>query len=366
MIRTTPLPTRAEMLRAMLERDTNYDGVFFTAVRTTRIFCRPTCAARKPLPQNVTFYATADEAMAAGYRPCQRCMPSQIDLTPQWVRGLIEAAQAQPEQRWTDAMLLDRGLEPVRVRRWFKTHFGMTFHTYLRNRRLGLALDRLEGGKSIDDVAYEVGYESVSGFRDAFHQAFRATPGDSGSLRALDFTRIETPLGPMLAMAEERGLVLLEFLDRPIMPREVEELRARHGYGVRPGTNAHLVQVRAQLGEYFAGTRREFSVPLLTPGGEFEVSVWQCLLRVPYGAMRSYGDLAKELGKPGASRAVGAANGRNRIAIVIPCHRICGANGDLVGYGGGRARKQWLLDHERRIAGRFVQEALPLLEDIEA
>ena len=366
MKRTTHLPPRAEMLRAMLERDTNYDGVFFTAVHTTGIFCRPTCAARKPLPQNVSFYATADEAMAAGYRPCQRCMPSQTDLTPQWVRSLIEAAETQLERRWTDEMLRERGLEPVRVRRWFKSQFGMTFHTYLRNRRLGIALDRLDRGSSIDDVAHDVGYESVSGFRDAFQQVFRATPGESSSLRALDFTRIETPLGPMLAMAEERGLVLLEFLDRPIMPREVEELRARFGYGVRPGRNAHLIQIQAQLDEYFAGTRREFSVSLVTPGGAFEVSVWQCLLKVPFGVMRSYGELAKQLGKPGASRAVGAANGRNRIAIVIPCHRICGVNGDLVGYGGGRARKQWLLDHERRIAGRFVQETFPLMEDVQA
>jgi AraC family transcriptional regulator of adaptative response/methylated-DNA-[protein]-cysteine methyltransferase len=121
-----------------------------------------------------------------------------------------------------------------------------------------------------------------------------------------------------------------------------------------------LAQIRIQLQEYFAGVRREFTVPLVTPGGEFEVNVWRCLQQVPFGVMRSYGDLAKQLGKPGAARAVGAANGRNRIAIVIPCHRICGANGDLVGYGGGRARKQWLLDHERRVAGQYVQGVFPL------
>jgi AraC family transcriptional regulator, regulatory protein of adaptative response / methylated-DNA-[protein]-cysteine methyltransferase len=345
------LPPRAEMVRAMLERDRAYDGVFFTAVRTTGIFCRPTCPARKPHPENVDFYATVADAMAAGYRPCQRCKPMQTAATtPEWVRTLLQAAEAAPEQRWTDEMLREHGVEPARVRRWFKQEFGMTFHSYLRNRRLGVALDRIANGTSIDHAALDIGYESVSGFREAFQQTFGATPGKSNTLKPLDFARIETPLGPMLGMAEERGLVLLEFIDRPALPREIEELRDRYGYGMRPGSNPHLQRIEQQLQEYFLGHRREFSVPLVTPGGSFELNVWKALQAVAFGAMRTYGDLAKQLGNANAARAVGAANGRNRIAIVIPCHRICGANGDLVGYGGGRARKQWLLDHERRIA----------------
>jgi AraC family transcriptional regulator, regulatory protein of adaptative response / methylated-DNA-[protein]-cysteine methyltransferase len=352
------------MIRAMLDRDASYDGVYFTAVRTTGIFCRPTCPARKPKPDNVVFYATAAEAMTAGFRPCQRCLPMQSSVTPDWVRGLLRAAESSSERRWSDAMLREQGVEPVRVRRWFKQQFGMTFHAYLRNRRLGVALDRLASGVSIDHAALDIGYESVSGFRDAFQQTFGATPGDSNTLRPLDFARIETPLGPMIGMAEARGLVLLEFIDRPILPREIEELRDRHGYSVRPGDNPHLRQIEAELREYFSGARREFSVPLVTPGGTFEISVWKQLQAVPFGAMRTYGDLAKRLGKPNAARAVGAANGRNRLAIVIPCHRICGSDGDLVGYGGGRARKQWLLDHERRMAGRYVQGTLQILERI--
>lgn len=353
------------MVRAMLERDRAYDGVFFTAVRTTRIFCRPTCPARKPHPENVTFYATAADAMAAGYRPCQRCRPLQIaGEPPEWVRDLLEAADAAPEQRWTDELLRARGIEPVRARRWFKQEFGMTLHAYLRNRRLGIALDRLAQGTSIDNAALDVGYESVSGFREAFQHVFGATPGKSTTLKPLDFARIDTPLGPMIAMAEERGLVLLEFLDRPALPREVEELRKRYGYSVRPGTNPHLAHIERELGEYFSGKLREFTVPLVTPGNAFELTVWEQLRAVPFGAMRTYGDLAKQLGKPLAARAVGAANGRNRLAIVIPCHRICGANGDLVGYGGGRARKQWLLDHERRLAGYQTQTTSRTLEAV--
>jgi AraC family transcriptional regulator, regulatory protein of adaptative response / methylated-DNA-[protein]-cysteine methyltransferase len=356
------LPPHSEMVRAMLERDRSYDGVFFTAVRTTGIFCRPVCPARKPYPQNVFFYATAGEAMAAGFRPCQRCLPLEANVTPQWVRSLLEEAEATPDQRWTDNRLRAHGVEPVRVRRWFKQEFGMTFHSYLRTRRLGMALDRLASGDSIDDAALQIGYESVSAFRDAFQNTFGATPGKIAALKPLDFTRLETPLGPMIGMAERRGLVLLEFVDRPAMPREVEELRARYGYHVRPGTNPHLDQIQAELREYFLGQRREFTVSLVTPGGAFESAVWQQLQSVPFGVTSSYGELAKRLGKPRAARAVGAANGRNRIAIVIPCHRICGANGDLVDYGGGRARKQWLLDHERRIAGYAMQTTFLSME----
>src|SRR5688500_16857909 len=111
MIRNTPLPPRAEMIRAMLDRDVSYDGVYFTAVRTTRIFCRPTCPARKPNPDNVVFYATAADAMAAGFRPCHRCLPMQSSVTPDWVRELLQAAEAVPERRWSDEMLREQGID---------------------------------------------------------------------------------------------------------------------------------------------------------------------------------------------------------------------------------------------------------------
>ena len=344
------------MIRAMLERDGAYDGLFFTAVRTTGIFCRPTCPARKPRPDNVSFYGTAAAATAAGYRPCARCKPLQSTTTPDWLRVLLHAADAVPERRWTDSALREIGVEPMRVRRWFKHAYGMTFHAYMRRKRLGLALGQLAHGASIDHAALDVGYESVSGFRSAFVQTFGATPGSSDTLQPLDVARIETPLGAMVAMAEERGLVLLEFSDRPALPRETQELRERYRYTLRPGSNAHLLQVEAELHEYFLGDRRRFSVPLVTPGAPFELSVWQLLQEVAFGTMATYGDLARRLGKPQAARAVGAANGRNRLAIVVPCHRICGANGDLVGYGGGRARKRWLLDHEARIGAMRPHE----------
>ncbi|MBN6772782.1 bifunctional transcriptional activator/DNA repair protein Ada [Pseudomonas granadensis] len=343
-IQTTALPPHAEMVRAMLERDTAYEGVFFTAVKTTGIFCRPSCTARKPKPENVEFFAHADDCLSAGYRACLRCKPlDAAAIAPDWVQRLLSAVDADPEVRWSDAQLLAEGIEPLKLRRWFKQHFGMTFHAWLRTRRLGMALGGIKQGASIDHAAFDSGYESLSGFRDAFQKSFNITPGRVAQSEPLLFTRLTTPLGPMIAMAERRGLVLLEFLDRPALTREVEQLQARYGYAVAPGHNAHLQQIETQLAEYFAGRLNEFSVALHLPGSEFDRQVWAALLQIPYGHTSTYGAIAATLGKPGASRAVGLANGHNRLSIVVPCHRVIGADGALTGYGGGQPRKAFLL-----------------------
>lgn len=351
------LPPHAEMVRAMLERDTAYEGVFFTAVKTTGIFCRPSCTARKPKPENVEFFAHADEAMSAGYRACLRCKPlDAAAIAPDWIQALLKAVDAEPDLRWTDALLLEQGIEPLKLRRWFKQHFGMTFHAYLRTRRLGIALGGIKDGSSIDNAAFDSGYESLSGFRDAFVKSFHITPGRAALSEPLLFTRLTTPLGPMLAMAERRGLVLLEFLDRPALTKELEELQQRYGYTVAPGHNAHLQQIETELADYFAGKLTAFNVPLHMPGSAFAVRVWAELQKIPYGETRSYGGIATALGSPGASRAVGLANGQNRLAIVIPCHRVIGADGSLTGYGGGQPRKAFLL----RLEKAAVQVSLPL------
>ncbi|SCW95282.1 AraC family transcriptional regulator, regulatory protein of adaptative response / methylated-DNA-[protein]-cysteine methyltransferase [Pseudomonas sp. NFACC48-1] len=351
------LPPHAEMVRAMLERDTAYEGVFFTAVKTTGIFCRPSCTARKPKPENVEFFAHADEAMSAGYRACLRCKPlDAAAIAPDWIQALLKTVDAEPDLRWTDALLLEQGIEPLKLRRWFKQHFGMTFHAYLRTRRLGIALGGIKDGNSIDNAAFDSGYESLSGFRDAFVKSFHITPGRAALSEPLLFTRLTTPLGPMLAMAERRGLVLLEFLDRPALTKELEELQLRYGYTVAPGHNAHLQQIETELAEYFAGKLTAFNVPLHMPGSAFAVRVWAELQKIPYGETRSYGGIATALGSPGASRAVGLANGQNRLAIVIPCHRVIGADGSLTGYGGGQPRKAFLL----RLEKAAVQVSLPL------
>jgi AraC family transcriptional regulator of adaptative response/methylated-DNA-[protein]-cysteine methyltransferase len=335
------------MHQAFLASDRTYDGVFFTAVKTTGIFCRPSCRARKPLPENIEFFATVREAVFAGYRPCKRCRPMQAAGTPPWVAGLLALVERAGDRRLTDEDLRREGVEPAPARRYFLQHYGMTFHAYCRGRRLSQSLDQIRRGAGLDDVILGNGYESHSGFREAFHKAFGRPPGQSRDAECIVTAWVETPLGPLVAGAIREGICLLEFTDRRMLETQLDILRRRFGCAVLPGESPLLDLLKREVAEYFAGRLQRFTVPLVYPGTPFEQQVWNALLRIPYGETRSYEDLARELGKPGASRAVGSANGRNRIAIVIPCHRVVNKSGDLGGYGGGKWRKQMLLDLER-------------------
>ncbi len=171
------LPPRAEMERAYLERDASYDGVFFVAVRTTAIFCRPTCPARKPLPKNVEYFQTPEAAQAAGYRACKRCHPLDLEDRPEWVPGLLAEIERDPAARITEAGLKERGIDPATVRRYFLRRYGMTFQAFTRARRLAAALQRIREGAALDTVVFESGYDSHSGFRDAFTRTFGQPPG---------------------------------------------------------------------------------------------------------------------------------------------------------------------------------------------
>jgi AraC family transcriptional regulator of adaptative response/methylated-DNA-[protein]-cysteine methyltransferase len=166
---------------------------------------------------------------------------------------------------------------------------------------------------------------------------------------------IETPIGVMVAGAVEEGICLLEFTDRRMLNTEYKDLARLLKTSIEEGENNHIKEIRKQLKEYFEGKRKEFTLPLVTPGTRFQQSVWQELQRIPFGSTRTYQEQAEALNKPGAIRAVANANGMNRISIVIPCHRIIGSDGNLTGYGGGLRRKRWLLDHEKRFSGKAFE-----------
>lgn len=348
---TVTLPARAEMLDAFQNRNASYDGIFFTGVRTTGIFCRPICPARKPKPQHVEFFATARDALYSGYRPCRRCRPMEpTGSPPGWLRGLLSDLEASPARRWADRDLRERGLHPDRVRRWFQKHHGMTFHAYCRARRLGLALEQIREGAGVSTTAYQHGYESLSGFNEAFRQLVGTAPKAVGSETVVQVTRVLTPLGPMIAGATEEALYFFEFSDRRRLERQLERLRSRLDCALIPGDNGILEKVVAEVAAYFDGDLRRFSIPLVAPGTDFQRTVWEELLRIPYGETRSYADVARAIGRPSAVRAVARANGDNRMAIFIPCHRVVGSDGRLTGYGGGLWRKQHLLDLESRVS----------------
>jgi AraC family transcriptional regulator of adaptative response/methylated-DNA-[protein]-cysteine methyltransferase len=328
-------------------RDHSYDGVFYLGVRTTGIFCRPSCPARKPLPRNVEYFGSVKAAMFAGFRPCKRCRPLEVPGThPAWAAKLIARLETEPEQRIRDRDLRAAGIPPERARRYFQQRYGMTFHAFARGYRLRRAFEQLRRGADLDEVAMSHGFDSHSGFRDAFGRLLGSAPGQSRSADCVTVSWLESPLGPLVAGVTDGGVCLLEFSDRRMLEAQLESVRQRLG-PVLPGAHPLFDQLRAELVEYFAGTRREFTLPLVYPGTEFQVKVWDALRRIPHGETLSYERLAWSVGSPGAQRAVGHANGLNRIAILIPCHRVVNKDGKLGGYGGGVWRKQLLLDLER-------------------
>ena len=345
----TALPSAQEMERAYMSRDGSYDGIFYLAVRSTGIFCRPSCPARKPNPRNVQYFASPREAVFAGYRPCKRCHPlSSSTSVPQWAQKLLSIVENDPTARYSDRFLRAEGIDPTRARRFFQNTYGMTFQAYCRGRRLGKALEQIRRGTDLDDVALGYGYNSHSGFRDAFSKTFGNSPGRSRDAECIVTAWIETPLGPMIAAATPKGICVLEFTDRRMLDGQFERLRRFFRVPVVPGENEHIGKLRTELETYFEGKLRDFSVPLVYPGTDFQQKVWNALRRIPYGTTVSYEDIAKAIGSPKAVRAVGHTNGLNRIAIVIPCHRVVNKDGKLGGYGGGLWRKQKLLDLEMR------------------
>ena len=330
-------------------QDHSLEGLFFTGVKTTGIFCRPSCRARKPRKENVIFFDTAKSAIQHGYRPCKICKPMEkLDETPGYVQELIKEVQTNPDQRITDQELTNRGLEPNHIRRWFKKHHQMTFHAYQRMIRINAAYQDLTSGKSVLNSALDSGFVSLSGFNESYKSIFGEPPSTADQHTIIHITRLTTDLGPMFACATANGICLLEFTDRKMLPREFKDLRKRLNAVILPGENPHLHQLKNEISEYYQGNRKKFDLALDAPGTDFQQSVWKVLRDIPYGQTCSYQEQANALGKPRAVRAVASANGHNRIAIIIPCHRVIGSDGSLVGYGGGLYRKQWLLEFERQ------------------
>ncbi|MDJ1493369.1 methylated-DNA--[protein]-cysteine S-methyltransferase [Cytophagaceae bacterium DM2B3-1] len=340
--------TKEVMYQAILDKDTSFEGSFFTAVKTTGIFCRPTCTARKPKIENVEFYRTTKEAILHGYRPCKVCHPlEQMNETPPYIKVLLDELTQNPSLRITDWDLVQRNIKPHTIRRWFLKNHGITFHAYQRLFRLNIAVKKIQNGESVTTTAYDSGYESLSGFTDTFKSVFRVSPRQGKVQTVIDITRIETPLGTMFACAVEQGICLLEFTDRKMLETEFKTLTKLLNATIIQGPNKHFDILKQQLAEYFSGHRKAFSVSLYSPGTDFQQAVWQELQTIPYGTTRSYKEQAISLKKPESVRAVANANGMNRISILIPCHRVVGSDGTLTGFGGGIWRKQWLLNLEK-------------------
>lgn len=346
------LPDHDVLYGALVSRDAAYDGRAYVGVTSTGVFCRLTCPARKPKSENCRFFETVAGCVEAGFRPCKRCHPlaPAAEADPA-IGTFLAALEERPGRRWTEGDVKALGFDPSTVRRSFRRHFGITVLEMARLRRIRDGFETLSCGGRVIEAQLDAGFESPSGFRAAFARLLGQAPGSFTGRELLKADWIETPLGPMIAVSDANALHLLEFIDRKALPAELKKLRklARGDLGL--GRYGPTDQIEAELKAFFAVESAKFDVPIAQHGSAFTCSVWDALRRIPPGETRSYSDIAAAIGRPTATRAVARANGANPIALVIPCHRVIGADGSLTGYGGGLWRKQRLIELERRFLG---------------
>jgi AraC family transcriptional regulator of adaptative response/methylated-DNA-[protein]-cysteine methyltransferase len=265
------------------------------------------------------------------------------------IAALLRALDDAPDTRWSEAQIISMGHDPSTVRRAFKRHFDMTFLELARLRRLQAGFTTLARGARVITAQHAASFDSASAFRAAFARLLGCAPADlrpGGVLRA---TWIPTPLGDMIAVSSRDHLHLLEFVDRKALPGELSRLRAAQNAEIGIGPLPPSEQAAAELADYFAGRSDRFLTPLALGGSGFAQQVWHALRSIPAGETRTYSQIARQLGRPSAVRAVARANGANQIAVMIPCHRVLGADGSLTGYGGGLWRKQRLIEIERQV-----------------
>ena len=341
------LPTPKTMYQAFLDKDSSFEGIFWVGVRTTKIFCRPTCTAKKAKEINVEYFSRIELAQAAGYRPCKVCRPLALEQNfPDWIASLLDEVKSSPALKLSDTGLRARGISPVRIRRWFLKHHNMTFHAYVRSLKMVRAAELIKSHQNVIDTSYTSGYESLSGFNHTFKKTTGLSPKAAKEKNLIIGTKLNTPLGPMLAAATNKGVCLLDFADETTINMQVDRVCKVLGTKIVFGTNTLLEKLNSQVKEYFSGQRKHFTVPIAYTGTDFQNTVWQALYKVSYAQTRSYQQLANSIAKPKAVRAVAKANADNRILLILPCHRIIGSDQSLTGYRGGIWRKEYLLNLE--------------------
>jgi AraC family transcriptional regulator, regulatory protein of adaptative response / methylated-DNA-[protein]-cysteine methyltransferase len=331
------------------------EALFFYAVTTTGVFCRPNCTSRRPLRANVRFYRTAAEAQVAGFRSCKRCRPCADDERGgpvEKIRTLIEAHLDRPVHLAELGRIA--GLSPFTVQRLFKRVMGVSPLQYQRALRAGQLRGALRRGGTVTDAIYEAGFSSSSRAHDG--AALGMTPSrfvQGGKGMKIGFTTARTPFGWMVVGATVRGLCWLALADTSA---EAEaSLRAEFPAATLQRDSSVMRWVEAALNAVQGGAEEGTQASLDLRGTAFQLRVWKALRQIPRGETRSYSQLARELGNANATRAVARACALNRVALVVPCHRVVGASGSLTGYRWGVDRKRQLLDAERRADARSAR-----------
>ncbi len=340
--------------QAVLARDANQDGRFVFAVSSTGVYCRPSCPSRRPRRENVAFFHKPDEAEKAGYRACLRCRPKAIGANRQ--TEMVKAVCRYIEQHLDEPVTLSRlGSEfrqsPFHLQRSFKAVLGISPRAYADSCRINQLKRNLQAGHSVTRAMYDAGYSSSSRLYERTASQLGMTPDSyrRGAIAApIRYTCTNSPFGRMLIAATEKGICAIQFADSD---DELEHgLKHEFPFAVRRRDDAALEDWKQNLLRQIHGQKLNSSLPLDIQATAFQRRVWTYLQSIPFGATRSYGQVAKAIGQPTATRAVARACATNRIAVAIPCHRVVRTDGDMGGYRWGVERKKTLLDLEQATA----------------
>jgi AraC family transcriptional regulator, regulatory protein of adaptative response / methylated-DNA-[protein]-cysteine methyltransferase len=328
---------------AFMRRDRSWDGRMIGAVKTTGIYCKPSCPARRPKRENVEFFATGDEARAAGYRACLRCKPDEVGRDREAVAKAVKLIEQAEEAPALDELASAVGYAPHHFQRIFKRDLGVSPAEYargLRNRRTEAAL---KANGRVTDAVYDAGYSGPSSFYSDAKERLGMTPSawrNGGRGETIRWTHFDSPLGRMLIAATRKGICRLTFDDSDTSLRRLfpHATIVEDAGGLRELVEGALAAIESPLAAC--------ELPIDVAGTAFQEAVWRELRKIPAGETRSYAQIAAAIGQPKAVRAVGTANGDNHVAVLIPCHRVIRSDGSLGGYAGGLDRKRKLLAAE--------------------
>ncbi|MCI0525580.1 MAG: bifunctional DNA-binding transcriptional regulator/O6-methylguanine-DNA methyltransferase Ada [Acidobacteria bacterium] len=352
-IETTTIATAEERLwQAVQTRDASCDGLFYYGVRTTGVYCRPSCASRQPKRENVAFFALPEAARQAGFRACRRCRPDETiirDPQAELVQSLCRLIDQHLEEQPNFGALSEQvKLSQFHLQRLFKKLMGITPRQYAEARRADLFKSRVKSGQSVTDAMYEAGYGSSSRLYEKAAAQLGMTPATyrkGGKGMKISFTIAECPLGLLLVAATDKGICSVTLGDQSA--RLTDDLRAEFPQADIARDETHLhAQVNALLA-HLAGQEPHPELPLDVQGTAFQKRVWEELRRIPYGQTASYSEVARRIGQPTATRAVARACATNPTALVTPCHRVVRENGEMGGYRWGVERKRQLLEQEK-------------------
>lgn len=348
------MPDLESCWQAVLERDTSYEGRFVVAVKTTQIFCRPGCTARTPLRRNVDFYPSNAAAAAAGFRPCKRCRPTETADGAERIRQLCEHIRANADSgEKLDLEELSRfaGLSKGHLQRIFTATVGVTPRQYVEACRLGILKRELRAGESVTDAIYAAGFGASSRLYEKVDSRLGMTPRQyrqGGQGLEISYTVLESPFGPLLLAATDRGLCFVELGSdaQSLLAGLRREFPAAKIADGPTGVSPELETWSQALVAYLAGQSPKAELPLDVRASAFQFQVWTYLQSIPRGEVRTYKEVAEAIGHPKAMRAVGTACAKNPVALVIPCHRVIRGDGGLGGYRWGEDKKRKLLEAE--------------------